>query len=216
MIYLYSGTPGSGKSLHIASKMYYWVKGGRGIVTNFDFAYSNISSRRHAPVLCLDNSSLTPEVLKAFSQEYFKRYKFREGAIKLIVDEAQLMFNSRDWDKPDRKEWISFFTQHRKYGFDVYLVAQFDNMLDKQIRSLIEYQVIHRKVGNFGKFGFLFNLLAGGRLHIAVTVWYPMKVKTYHEFFHARKKYYSLYDTLNLFNTEESSDGKKVISCESC
>lgn len=93
-----------------------------------------------------------------------------------------------------------FFTQHRKYGYDVYLVAQFDRMIDRQIRSLIEYEVIHRKVKNFGKFGFLYNLVAGGSLFVAVKMWYPLKERVGSEFFKGHQRYFELYNTLDTFN----------------
>lgn len=35
MIYLYSGTPGSGKSLHQASDIYYDLKYNRPVITNY-------------------------------------------------------------------------------------------------------------------------------------------------------------------------------------
>ena len=213
MIYLYSGTPGSGKSLHIANHLYWWCKRGVGIVTNFDFAYDSIPTRHRSPVLCVDNKDLSPDLLKRFSKEYYKRNDFREGGIKVVLDEVQLILNSRDWNSADRADWISLMSQHRKYGMDIFLVAQFDQMLDKQVRSLIEYEVIHRKVANFGTWGIIFNLLTGGKLFVAVTMWYPMKTKTGSEFFHARKKYYSLYDTYKLFNEEgEKVNGQKTCS----
>lgn len=208
MIYLYSGTPGSGKSLHMANDLYWWIRKGRGVVLNFDIATNKIPQRKHAPVLYLDNSRLKPELLIEYSREYFRRHKFKEGAIRIYIDECQLLFNAREWQKEGRSEWLSFFTQHRKYGYDVFLVAQFDKMIDKQIRSLIEYEYIHRKVKNFGAWGTFFNLMAGGGLFVCVEMWYPLHEKVGREFFHARKKYYSLYDTLNTFDGGETS-GKK-------
>ena len=116
-----------------------------------------------------------------------------------MLDECQLLFNAREWDAKGRKEWLSFFTQHRKYGYDVILVAQFDRMIDRQIRSLIEYEQVHRKVSNFGVWGKLFSLFSLGKLFVAVKVWYPMKERVGAEFFKANKRYYSLYDTYKHF-----------------
>lgn len=138
-------------------------------------------------------------MLITFSRHYFSNHPFREGRLLLVIDECQLMFNAREWDAKGRKEWLSFFTQHRKYGYDVILIAQFDRMIDRQIRSLIEYEQIHRKVSNFGFWGQLFSLCAGGKLFVAVKVWYPMKERVGSEFFRADKKYYSLYDTYKHF-----------------
>lgn len=67
-----------------------------------------------------------------------------EGKGLLILDEAQLVFNSRSWN--DNKAWIEFFTQHRKLGWNVLLVAHHIQMIDKQIRPLIELETRFRNL----------------------------------------------------------------------
>lgn len=194
MIYLYSGTPGSGKSLHTADKLYWRLRAGKPVIANFPFRWQECGKNPH--YLYIDNTDLTPERLINFSRNWFSAgHKFREGAITLVIDESQILFNSRDWNAAGRGDWLSFFTQHRKYGYDVILVAQFDKMLDRQIRALIEYECVHRKVSNFGVWGKIFSLLAGGKLFVCVKIWYPMKEKVGSEFFRAKKKYYQLYDS---------------------
>lgn len=202
MIYLYSGTPGSGKSLHQARDIYYWIKSGHCCLANFDIDKYAIPCRSEPQYYYVDNEKLTPELLIMFSQIYFKSHHFKEGAIRVYIDECQLLFNAREWNVKGRKEWLSFFTQHRKYGYDIYLIAQFDRMIDRQVRSLIEYEIIHRKVKNFGTWGQVFNLMAGGNLFVAVKVWYPMKEKVGSEYFKGNKRYFDLYNTFNTFDTE--------------
>lgn len=199
MIYLYSGTPGSGKSLHTARTLYFQLFKGWPAVCNFDFATNKIKRRKLGKFVYLPNDQLTPQFLTDFSTQYFSRHPFKEGRILLCIDECQLMFNAREWDAKGRKEWLSFFTQHRKYGYDIILIAQFDRMVDRQIRSLIEYEQIHRKVSNFGVWGKILSLLSFGSLFVSVKVWYPMKEKVGQEFFKAQRKYYSLYDTYKHF-----------------
>ena len=185
MITLYSGTPGAGKSLHLASRLYHWMQYKNApIIGNFHCNFSAIKKQKGS-FLYLDNSELTPERLLWFSKNYsdYVGRRVREGEILLVIDESQLLFNSREWVKSDRAEWCSFFTQHRKLGYEVVLVAQFDRMLDRQIRSLIEYEWIHRKVSNFGNKGKIMSLFCGGRMFVAVKVWYPLKEKVGSEFF---------------------------------
>lgn len=205
MIYLYSGTPGSGKSLHTAQVLYFQLYRGFPAICNFDFAIEKIRRKRIGQFRCVSNDQLTPKLLLDFSQEYFQNHPFHEGRILLVIDECQLMFNAREWDAKGRKEWLSFFTQHRKYGYDVILIAQFDRMIDRQIRSLIEYEQVHRKVSNFGVWGKIFSMAAGGKLFVSVKVWYPMKERVGSEFFKASKKYYSLYDTYKHFEVKAPS-----------
>lgn len=214
MIYLYSGTPGSGKSLHQAKDIYYWLRRGHCCICNFDIDVSKIPKCK-GQFIYLDNEYLTPETLIKFSKVYFHDHKFGEGRLRVYIDECQLLFNAREWNISGRKEWLSFFTQHRKYGYDIFLVAQFDRMVDRQIRSLIEYEVIHRKASNFGTFGVLFSMFSGGNLFVAITMWYPLREKIESNFFKANKKYYSLYDTYNTFDLDKkgeknASDNKRL------
>lgn len=208
MIYLYSGTPGSGKSLHTARVIYYTLKRGLPVIANFDINLNKIKNAK-GDFLQVDNGKLTPQFLIDYSRNYFKNGRVVEGKITLIIDECQLLFNAREWNVKGRADWLSFFTQHRKYGYDIILIAQFDRMIDRQIRSLIEYEQIHRKVSNFGWKGKILSIVMGGHTFVAVKVWYPMQEKVGSEFFHATKKFYSLYDTYNSFASAESG-GKGV------
>ena len=205
MIFLYSGTPGSGKSLHTARVIYFTLKRGLPIIANFDVDLMKIK-KATGEFLQVDNDELSPELLTEYSRKYFDNRPIKEGEITLIIDEAQILFNAREWNLPNRKEWLKFFTQHRKYGYDIILIAQFDRMLDRQVRSLIEYEQIHRKVSNFGWKGKILSIVLGGHMHVSVKVWYPMKEKVGSEFFRASKKYYSLYDTFNTFASADSGD----------
>lgn len=200
MITLYSGTPGSGKSLHMARDIYDSIRFGGTVIANFDMNLTSIKKPK-GHFIYLDNEYLTVDSLIKFSRVYFHSHRFREGAIRLYVDEAQILFNAREWNVKGRKDWLSFFSQHRKYGYDIILVAQFDRMIDRQIRSLIEYEVIHRKVSNFGKTGKAISMASGGGLFCAVRVWYPLKEGVGSEFFKGNKRYYQLYNTYDTFNS---------------
>lgn len=199
MIYLYSGTPGSGKSLHSARTIYYCLFRNEPVICNFRIDLDKVKHPENFTFI--DNSDLEPSKLIQFSRDYFGSKRVREGAITLVIDECQMMFNARSWDKKGREEWNKFFQMHRHFGFDVILIAQFDRMIDRQIRSLIEYEYIHRKVTNMGWRGvFLSVLMLSSNLFVSVKVWYPMKEKVGSEFFRAKKKYYSLYDTYILLD----------------
>lgn len=176
---------------------------GKPCICNFDINLDAIKGNksRMGEFYYISNDILRPELLVKYSQIYFKDHKFKEGTIRLYIDECQLLFNAREWNIKGRKEWLSFFTQHRKYGYDIILVAQFDRMIDRQIRSLIEYEVVHRKVKNFGKIGWFVSLFTGGNLFCAVKVWYPMKERVDSDFFKGNTRYFELYNTYNTFNT---------------
>ena len=194
MIYLYSGTPGSGKSLHQAKEMITFLQRKRPIIANYQISPEYVK-RYRGLFYYLPFDKLEPDILTSFARCYWKGKKFHEGHIKLFLDESQLMFNARSWSQQGRSEWLQFFTQHRKYGYDIYLIAQFDRMIDRQIRSLIEYEVIHRKVSNYGFFGWILSLIFGGKLFVAVESWYPLSQKIGSSFYIGTPKLWNMYDS---------------------
>ena len=201
MISLYSGTPGSGKSLHMAMNLYWWIRAGKPCICNFALATDKIKFSRKQDFHFVTEDKLTPSFLIEFARERIRKDgKVKEGSMLLVIDECQRIFNARDWGQKGRAEWLNFFTLHRHLGYDIILIAQFDRMLDRQIRSLIEYEYIHRKVSNFGWKGKILSCLAFGNLFVTVKVWYPMKEKVGSEFFRAKKMYYGLYDTFATFD----------------
>lgn len=202
MIDLYTGTPGSGKSLHLADKIIWAVRMRRHVVCNFPVFLKKSNEYVHI----VDNTELTPQYLLGITNQFIKENGRRphEDEILLIIDECQIMFNARDWGQTGRADWVKFFTQHRKLGYHVILVCQFDLMLDKQLRSLVEYQHIHRKVSNFGWRGiFLCAITLCPKLFVDVRVWYPMREKVDSEFFRFHRRNARIYDTNSTFDLYE-------------
>lgn len=198
MIHLYSGTPGSGKSLHTARD----IRGALRIrkipvIANFDV---NHSLRNYDRLFTyLPNDRLDPSFLEDFARNWFAGRKVREDSILLVIDEAQLVFNSRAWQHGQRMDWIQFFSQHRHFGYKVVLIAQFDRMIDRQIRSLIEIETNHRKLGNFGMKGLILSLPFRGRLFLGVSYYYGLKEKVGTCWLLPRRAYFKVYDSYNRF-----------------
>lgn len=210
MISLYSGTPGSGKSLHIAMRIYGRLRAGKPCIANFKIFTENVRKKDNEklPFTFISNDKLTPDYLVKYAYQYFRigqpdEKHIRENEILLIIDEAALLFNARTWMSKGRERWLYFFNQHRKYGYEVVLVAQFDGMIDKQIRSVIEYNICHRKVSNFGIGGKIINTFGGGGVLCAVKIWYPLNEVVGREFFKVHKKYFKIYDTFGNFLSED-------------
>lgn len=197
-IYLYSGTPGSGKSIHMAKSIYWAVKMGRPVVANFEINRDMFKDGGKS-FTYMSNSEMTVNALENYARDYFADHKFREGEIKLYIDEAQIRFNSRDWR--NNQEFCSFATQHRKLGYDVFMVAQHHEMLDKQIRTVIEYEVHHRKVNNVGLFGKVVGLLALGHpVIVGVTTWYGQRMRLGADWLLGTQKDFRLYDSYKVFD----------------
>lgn len=201
MIRLYSGTPGSGKSYHIAADLYTGLQETSKLyICNFDVKQPKWSKGNF---IFLDNSEITPAKLVEISKRWFLNHRFAEGQIVLYLDECQLMFNAREWQQSGRDTWLSFFTQHRKYGYDIILVAQFDRMVDRQIRSLIEEEQLHRKLSNVGWQGKVANIAMGGHMFARVIYYYPLHERTAGYVYKMRRKVFSIYDTYGDFKVGE-------------
>lgn len=202
MITLYSGTPGSGKSLHLARRIYNTLRYCKDklIVSNIDIRTDLISKTARDRFIYLPNSQITKSRLEQIVNEDCERRgkrAIKEGQYLLILDEAQLLFNARSWQANDNKGWIEFFTQHRKWGYDVVMVAQTDRMIDRQIRSLIEYNVIHRKISRFGIKGIILGFLIGN--FVAISCWYGINEVVERDFFRYSRKLGRLYDTFQVW-----------------
>lgn len=200
---LFSGTPGSGKSLAATERIYKRLKRGLPVISNYPLDKDKIPN----PELFtfVDNSELNPYDLVRYSREYFAKERFGEDKILFVWDECSLQLNSRDWRDGDRPAWLSFFQQHRKFGYSIILIAQFDLMIDKQVRSLLDYEYVHRKVSNFGVVGWCMSLLFAGRAHVQVQMYYPLKKKVGSRWFMARRKYFEMYDSYGAFARLEES-----------
>lgn len=212
MISMYTGTPGSGKSLHVAKKIYDRVtqKKNNTVIANFEIERKAIKDFK-GHFYYLANNYLSPDFFYQYAVNKHVRKpdgKIVEGQTLIVIDECQIIFNSRDWNAKNRMDWVSFFTQHRKYGYHIILVTQFDRLVDRQIRSLVEYEIVHRNVSNFKTFGFLLGLLFGGNLFIAITKWYAAKEKMSQEYFVVRKKYTRIYDSYKIFEPRKAGNSK--------
>jgi zona occludens toxin len=197
MIYLYSGTPGSGKSLKMAQDIFRKLKKKENVIANFPIDTKKISKglfreKRIGKFTYKNNMEITPDFLVQYAKENHKENK--ENQTLICIDEAQVIFNARAFNDKDRMKWITFFSQHRKLGYNVILVSQMDRMLDRQIRGLVETEYKHRKINNF-KVGALLPF----SWFIQVEYWYGVRERVGSQFFTYSKKYGSIYNTYELF-----------------
>lgn len=241
MLYFYTGTPGSGKSLHMASVIYDAICRGINVIANFEINESYFSGFRHPeklgtfvyvnnrdflenaytsrksydPVRECDFKGTVPEGrytyldgLYSYAENFHKqdrKGRFVEHQTLLVFDECQELFNNRSWARKDRLEWIAFFREHRKYGYDVYLISQDDKVIDKQLRAVLQYRVEHRCVKNYKLGGRILSFLRGGSLFVWIMSNYQIKGKEGRlcsEFFSGRKffDFYNSYATFHQGN----------------
>ena len=114
MIELYSGTPGSGKSVHLAREVSKRLRARNCVIIGNFFFDASLVKKRKGVYLMVTNDRMTPRRLLLFSRRYAQHLKrrLREGELLLLIDEAQLLFNAREWQRVSRSGWLSFFSQH--------------------------------------------------------------------------------------------------------
>ncbi|HEX5519995.1 MAG TPA: zonular occludens toxin domain-containing protein [Candidatus Nitrosocosmicus sp.] len=210
VIELFTGFPGGGKSFN-ATKIGTQLADGRFhdkyVIANFPIKPKKTLFSRWRKVkenkprwIYKTNEELTVQYLVQLSID--KGWVDKESSALIIFDEAGIPFNSRAWNAKDRMEWIQFLSQHRKFGYDVIFITQDGKMIDRQIRSLAEYEVVHRKMNNM--FAFKWLSLFRITLFACVSYWNgerfgkgQLRLQVYN------KKTALRYDSMNLFDFDK-------------
>ena len=198
MVYTYTGTPGSGKSLHCAESILFHLKHGYKVICNFPINTNMIKKKYRNNFYYIPDSELTPHYLFEFAKAFHKKAK--EDQTWLFIDEAQRLFPI-DRVYTLRREWEQFFQLHRHYGFAIVIVTQNMSYINKGIRIQTEYEVKHRKINNYGIGGLILTLLHIP-LFVAITYWQGTREKIYSDFFLFKRRYGKLYDTFSNFDTD--------------
>ena len=208
-IWIYSGFVGSGKSyaatalgIHVAEHPLGkdWVLANFPITKKKRSRIGKMFSRNKSEYvdsrwIYKDNDEITVDYLIKLSFEM--GFYGHEGSCLVILDEAGIMFNARDWNVSgdDRKKWVKFLTQSRKFGYDFILITQSATMIDKQIRVNAEFERVHKKLNSFSIFALLpWTIFAG------VDYWNGIKNATGNAAYtRYKKKVADRYDTTALF-----------------
>jgi hypothetical protein len=64
----------------------------------------------------------------------------------VVLDEAAQWLNARTWSDDDREVITEWFRIHRHLGWDIHLVTQELDFIDKQVRELVEEEVRVRNI----------------------------------------------------------------------
>lgn len=206
-IYLMSGTPGSGKSLDLASKIRERLDDRRGRMVIGNFRINPEVVRFPENYTYLPNDRLTARAVTEWADGYWTEHpeQFGEDRMTFVCDECQLLFNSRTWSQRDRMDFVQLFSTHRKLGLQVLLCAQNPKMIDNQFRMLIEYEINHRKVSTAGMAGAIMAAPFRGLLFARVLYYFQMGERLSTEWYVARKKDMALYDTHERFDYVKKS-----------
>lgn len=222
MIQLFTGFIGSGKSYNatrIATMIADAPLGSRWVIANFPikkkkrflhFLRRGENKYIEPRWIYKPNEELTVDFL--INESLRRGWNKKESSALIVFDEASIPFNARTFQRSDRLEWIKFLSQSRKFGYDVIFITQDARMLDKQIRALCEYEVVHKKLNNYVYFKWL--SLFRITLFAAVSYWNGLNARYTRgqlSLFVYRKKIAERYDTLRLFDvsTADKEEGSR-------
>lgn len=140
MIEIFEGRIGGGKTYSAVERMAQYVSNGGACWTNVEI---NLEGFR---ALCWKRYGweVQPGQMNVLSDEQmavFHRHSPSGVPGKpslVVVDEAHLWFNSRDWCHTS-KELLTFLTQSRKVHTDVIFISQSVNNIDKQFMRLVQW-----------------------------------------------------------------------------
>lgn len=210
MIKAYTGVPGSGKSLHATRLICAYLKAGKYVIANFPFKIDLLDEDDYTGrFFFIPNHLLTVDILYQFHAMYLE--DGIENQCLLMIDEAHEKFNCRTYNQPDRLGFNSYFTHHRKSGYSIVLITQNLRQIDRQIRDLIEIEVLHRKLNNYSIWSILpFPLFIAIERNLTISG--KKQQKNNSEFFLYSKKYGALYDTFFDFSRKEKFEPTPILN----
>lgn len=185
MIEVYTGTPGSGKSFHAVRRIMQALKKGRHVISN---------------ILLNVNSDL---LIHIDYIDIFSLLDICNCSPLIVLDECQSVLGSREWHSSDRSIWLRFFMLHRHADIDILLITQDLGMIDKQIRSLIEYEVKHINLQRVKMFRFIFLF---SPVFLCKDYSVPTNMRLSSDFLFFKKSIGNLYNTRQFINGSNFKD----------
>ncbi len=178
MITFFVGTPGSGKSYEAVKKIIDNLRSGRTVCTNIEGMEIQECQEYLRCILDMDDFTFrqrlrildTDQVVRFWQKEKILdlRYRFNEvsdvfedvyeevhelicpaGSL-IVIDEVHKHFNARDWQDKKNRDLADWASTHRHHGYDLILITQNIDKVDKQVRTLTEWSYFFRKVNYLG------------------------------------------------------------------
>jgi hypothetical protein len=139
-VYSVEGKLGTGKTKFCVWRAQDAIIDGRKVASNVDIAPHLLCPRRRAKIIRIPDKP-TASDLDAMGHGNPDSYEEDKNGV-LILDELGTWLNSRSFQDKERAGLLDWLIHARKHGWDVYLIVQDANMIDKQVReALIEYQI---------------------------------------------------------------------------
>lgn len=208
-VYSVEGKLGTGKTLFCVWRAQEALYQGRRVASNVDLDCVKLTPFRHSTYIRIPDKPTSADLFAIGHGNPDSYDEERNGV--LLLDELGTWLNSRSFQDKDRAQVLDWLIHARKLGWDVYLIVQDQNMIDKQVReSLIELQVrcmrgdkvripvvggflaaIYKPLGYLPKFHWATARIGYGPGAIVADRWY-----------YKGRELYAAYDTRQVFRAD--------------
>lgn len=138
-VYSVEGKLGTGKTKFAVWMAQQALREGRRVAGNVDLYAHKLTPERRSIVTRIPDRP-SPDDLHALGHGNPGSYDEAKNGV-LLLDELGTWLNSRGFQDKNRQGVLDWLIHARKLGWDVFLIVQSAQMIDKQVReSLIEYE----------------------------------------------------------------------------
>ena len=142
--YLITGKKGNGKSIFAVGIIRDALAAGKKVATNLDIHLDKFGNSYSEKTLTRLPDCPDRGVLDFLGRGQDGVVEENNGVI--VLDEVSKFLNSRTFADKSRAGVLDWLVHSRKLGWDVYMIAQGPEQIDKQLRtSLLEYWVVVRR-----------------------------------------------------------------------
>jgi Zonular occludens toxin (Zot) len=138
-VYSVEGKLGTGKTKFAVWRAQEALREGRRVASNVDLFLDKLTPERRSTYIRIPDKP-SPEQLLSIGHGNPESYDEDRNGV-LILDELGTWLNSRNYQDKSRAGVLDWLIHARKLGWDVYLIVQDAQMIDRQVRdAIIEYQ----------------------------------------------------------------------------
>lgn len=135
--YFITGPLGASKTVTTVSLIVGYLNEGRPVATNIDLFPERMKLTeigKKTPILRLPDEPRSEDIIamgRAYDEKEWGYDEDKNGI--LALDETSFIFNSREWNKSDRLNFIKILRMIRKRGWNCFFITQDINSIDGQI-----------------------------------------------------------------------------------
>jgi len=208
-VYVITGKLGSGKSLVCVGRIHDYLLKGSRVATNLDIFMEHMAEKPDSMAFVERLPDyLTAESLSALGSGNLSYDEEKNGL--LVLDECGTWLNTRAWagDKA-RQPMLDWMLHARKLGWDVLLIVQDLEIIDKQIRlALAEHLVICKRADRL-TIPFVSKIISTitgytitfPKVHFAIVRYGSERLSpVVDRWWYTGRRFYRAYDTKQAFN----------------